>query len=77
MHNGRITSLLLYPIKYLNEFFVPYGSSLKTDILSKSMSSILIIFFYAKVIFFIFLFPKNSCSFHTFLYWIKKSKNLL
>ena len=41
MHNGIITSLSLYPTKYLNEFFVPYGSSLETNILSTSMSSIL------------------------------------
>ena len=26
IHNGLITSLSLYPIKYLNEFFVPYDS---------------------------------------------------
>ena len=42
MHNGLTTSLSLYPIKYLNDFFVPYGSSLKTNILLTSMSSILI-----------------------------------
>ena len=31
--NGLIISLSLYPIKYLNELFVPYGSSLETNIL--------------------------------------------
>ena len=41
MHNGLTTSLSLYPIKYLNEFFVPYGSSLETNILLTSISSIL------------------------------------
>ena len=39
-HNGLITSLSLYPIKYLNEFFVPYGSFLETNILLTSISSI-------------------------------------
>ena len=38
MHNGLITSLSLYPIKYLNEFFVPYDSSLETNISLTSMS---------------------------------------
>ena len=46
MHNGLIKSLSLYPIKYLNEFFVPYGSSLETNILLASMSSILITFLF-------------------------------
>ena len=46
MHNGLITSLLLYPEKYLNEFFVPYGSSLETNILLTSMSSILVTFLF-------------------------------
>ena len=42
MHNDLITSLSLYPIKYLNEFLEPYGSSLETNILLASMLSILI-----------------------------------
>ena len=46
MHNGLITSLLLYPKKYLIEFFVPYGSSLETNILLTSMSSILVTFLF-------------------------------
>ena len=46
MHNGLIISLSLYPIKYLNEFFVPYGSFLETNILLTLMSSILFIFLY-------------------------------
>ena len=41
MHNGLITSLSSYPIKYLNEFFAPYGSSLETNILLTSIPSIL------------------------------------
>ena len=36
-------SLSLYPIKYLNEFLVPYGSFLETNILFTLMSSILFI----------------------------------
>ena len=40
--NGLIISLSLYPIKYLNELFVPYGSSLETNILLALMSSILV-----------------------------------
>ena len=43
MHNGLIISLLLYPIKYLNEFLLPYASFLETNILLTSMSSILFI----------------------------------
>ena len=46
MHNGLITSLSLYPIKYLNEFFVQYGSFLETNILLISMSSILATFLF-------------------------------
>ena len=40
--NGLIISLSLYPIKYLNELFVPYGSSLETNILLALISSILV-----------------------------------
>ena len=60
MHNGLIiTSLSLYPIKYLNKFFEPYGSSLETNILLTSMSSILItyFFFWRKSLFLILLSP--------------------
>ena len=45
-HNGLITSLSLYPIKFFNEFFVPYGSSLKTNILLIPISSILTTFLF-------------------------------
>ena len=41
MHNGPITSLSVYLIKYLKEFFEPYDSSLETNILVTSMLSIL------------------------------------
>ena len=41
----------LYPIKYLNEFFVPSNSSLETNILLTSMSCILNSFFLIKNIF--------------------------
>ena len=46
MDNGLITSLSLHPIKYLNELFVLYGSSLETNILLTSMSSILALFLF-------------------------------
>ena len=63
MHNGLITSssLSLYPIKYLNEFFVPYSSSLETNILLASMSSILVSFLLSH--FFLFFYLQNLCSF--------------
>ena len=44
MHIGLITSLSLYPIKYLNEFFIPYGSSQETNILLTSILSISLTF---------------------------------
>ena len=40
MDNGLIISLPLYPIKYMNEFFVPYGSSLETNIFLKPINPI-------------------------------------
>ena len=59
MHNGLITSLSLYLTKYLNEFFVAYGSSLETNILLTSMASILVIFlFFIKIAFFDFFPPE-------------------
>ena len=45
MHNGPITSLSLYPIKYLNEFFLSYASSVEANILLTSMLSVLVTFF--------------------------------
>ena len=45
MHKGVMTSLSLYPTKYLIDLFVPYGSFLETIIFSKSMSYILNVFF--------------------------------
>ena len=71
MHNGLIIiSLSLYPIKYLNEFFVPYDSSLAINILLALMSSILVTFlFYESLLFFCL---QNLCSFYSFLYLMKK-----
>ena len=40
-HNGLITSLSLYPVKYLYELFLQYCSFLETNILLTSVSSIL------------------------------------
>ena len=48
MHDCLITSLSLYMIKYLNEFVVPYGSSLETNILLTSVSSILVTFLFLQ-----------------------------
>ena len=60
MHSGLITSSI-YPMKYLIDLFVPYGSFFKTNILLTS-TSILIIFycfiFYCRNHFFILLSPK-------------------
>ena len=43
MHSGLITSSSpLYPVKYLIDLFVPYGSFFETSILLISISSILI-----------------------------------
>ena len=53
-----MTSLSLYPIKYLSALFVSYGSFLETNILLTSISSILNIFlFLLKSLFSIFLLP--------------------
>ena len=41
----------LYPIKYLSEFFVPYGSLLEINILLTLMSSILKFLVFVKIIF--------------------------
>ena len=74
MDNGLITSLSLHPIKYLNELFVLYGSSLETNILLTSMSSILALFLFLwKSLFFIFLSP-NFKFFPLFLTVDEKSK---
>ena len=43
--NDLITSLSLYPIKYLNELYLPYFSFLETSILLTSILFILNIFF--------------------------------
>ena len=77
MHNGLITSLSLYPIKYLNKFFVPYGSSLETNIFLASMSSILVNFlFLYKSLVLIFLSPKFT-FFPLILILSEKEVNIL
>ena len=54
MHKGLITSLWLYPIKYFIDPFIPHGSSLETNILLTSMSSILnAVFAFVKISFFL------------------------
>ena len=58
MYNGLITSLSLYPIKHLNDFFKPYGSSLVTNILLTPMSSTLITFFCKNHVFYFFFATK-------------------
>ena len=45
-YNGLITLLSLYPIKYLDELYLPYCSFLETNILLTSVSSILNIFMF-------------------------------
>ena len=45
-YNGLITPLSLYPIKYLDELYLPYCSFLETNILLTSISSILNIFMF-------------------------------
>ena len=46
MHKVLITSLSLCPIKYLIDSFKPHGSSLETNILLISMSSISNVFMF-------------------------------
>ena len=77
MYNGLITSLSLYPIKYLNEFFVPYDSSLETNILSTSMPSIFVTFCFYKSLFLIFFISKIYVFFYSFLYLVKKKEKFL
>ena len=45
-HDGLITRLSLYPIKYLDELYLPYCSFLETNILLASIPSILNIFLF-------------------------------
>ena len=45
-YNGLMTPLSLYPIKYLDELYLPYCSFLETNILLTSISSILNIFLF-------------------------------
>ena len=45
-NNGLIISLSLYPIKYLNELFLPYNTFLETNILLRTIPSILNVFLF-------------------------------
>ena len=47
MDKGLISSLSLYPIRYLNDLFVLYTSSLETNILLTPMSSTLNAFLFS------------------------------
>ena len=78
MHNGLIASLSMYLIKYLNEFFVPCGSSLESNILLTPMSTILVTFlFLVKFAFFDFLVSEiYDLATHSYTRW-KKSKKFL
>ena len=67
-----MTSLLLYPMKYLSEFFVPYGSFFQTNILSRSMSSILNSFLFFVEITFVDLFSNKFMYFPIILILGKK-----
>ena len=51
MHIGLITSLSIYPIKYLIALIIPYGSSLESTILLTSLSSVLNAFCFCKNLF--------------------------
>ena len=71
MHNGLMTSLSLSPIKCLNEFFEPYGSSLGTNISLTSMSSYFLVFL--KIPFFHFFVSEiHVLSIHSYTEWKKK-----
>ena len=59
-----MTSLSLYPIKYLNELYLAYVSFLETNILLRSISSILnILCFFCKSHFFDFFIVKIYANF--------------
>ena len=45
-YNGLMALLSLYPIKHLNELYLPYYSFLETNILLTSISSILNIYLF-------------------------------
>ena len=69
MHNGLMSSLLSYPIKYLNEYFLPYDSLLETIILLMSMSPVLkIIFCFNKNYSYLVFYNWKVYSFHSFFY---------
>ena len=60
-----MSSLSLYPRKYLNEPYLPYGSFLETNILLTSMSSVLNSFFVFIEIAFVDHFCVENCILST------------
>ena len=59
----------MYPIRYLNEFFVPYGSSLETNISLMSMLFISVTY----LDFFVVKIYAFSTTMHYGLYTVKKN----
>ena len=77
MHNGIGKALvsLIYPIKYLNEPFLPYKSfSDKTMLLISALSILIVFFIFMKCVFINTLFIKNQSFFIHFNY-VKKNWN--
>ena len=67
MHKGLMKSLPLYPMKYLIDLFVPYGSFLETNILLASILSKKVFFSFCKnYCFDLFLVENYSLSTHSF-----------
>ena len=70
-----MSSLSLYPIKNLNDLFVPYGSFFESNILLASMSYILKYLFCFYKIYFCYLFVSKIYVLCTHSYtWPKKVK---
>ena len=69
IHNGLMSSPSLYPLKCLNDLFVPYVSFFKTNILSISISKYF--FAFVKIIISLFFCRRKLCSFHSCLYLAK------
>ena len=67
-----MTSSSLYPIKYLNEFFVPYDSFLETNILLTSKTYIKYFLVFIKITFIdFFIFKIYALSTHSYT-WLRK-----
>ena len=58
IHNGLITSLSLYPIKYLNEFLLPYDSFLETNIIYVNVFNVIYLFVFVEAAFLDFFVNK-------------------